>query len=1265
MSYLQRLAHRIARTRTTLAAASIAATACSQGDRADFLSPFPNPTKSVLASIQIEPKITSAPVGTLVQFTARGLSASGEHVPATFVWSADGGAITPSGLYQGAAAGPFRVIARSLHNPDVADSAVIAVWQSPTDPVGLVVQPDSVEIEVGDTLAFSASLGLANGILAAGATVNWSTDGGQISNSGWYTSGSVGSYQVVASTVNGLRGTATVTVRQRRSRMTGLTVTPETMRLSPGQGTRFDARCRWKEGRSGSCDVSWRATIGTITPAGEFTAGSTEGNGIVVAQALGADLADTAAVTIASDAPVLVRLAVNPQPVSMPARASVQFGVVGTWSNGSSSTPVVSWSATGGTITSGGYYTAGSTAGSYRVVAVTQDGSKADTVSVTVSPPPAPTLTAVGISPRTFALNTGGVQQLNVSATWSDGTTAAPLVTWSTSGGSVTPISPSGGSVTTGGLYTAGTSPGTYRVIAASSGRADTATVTVTSAAAVLQSLTVSPKPVSMATAGTTQFTATARWSDGSTALPAVTWTATGGAITSSGLYTAGATAGTYRVIATGGGKADTAAVTLATPIVTSFALVPASATVATGGSQLFQASVTWSDGITRPVSVTYSATGGTVSVGGLYSAGSVAGAFAVIAACGCGLADTATVTVTSSAGLPQPPGAPRFTLGGNVQITWPVGSGATSYRFTAGPFEGSWGGASGSTENTSASLGVVPPGTPIWACVRSVNGVGQSADEACNSITIPVLLTETLQSLQVSPDPVSLAVGLTQQFAVSSVWSNGSTELPPVSWSATGGTISATGLYTAGSSAGTFRVIASAGGKADTASVNLTSAVVTALSLTPSTVSLQPGGTQQFSAGATWSDGVYRAVTYSYTATGGVINSNGLYTAGTVAGTFAVIASCACGRADTAVVQVASGGAPTLSSLTVSPKPASIPAGSTQQFSAAALWSNGGSSLPALSWSATGGGITGAGLFTAGSTPGTYRVIVSGGGKADTAVVSVGAPAAPPDASLPNQPSGFATIQDYRFDAHPQSMVGPGTWGPSYRNRPDSEYRITSSGFSGAAPHGSSVGDMWYYEGFSGEGVEADAIGIEFTPVSKLYIAFWIQFSANWQGHGSGFDKIFHLWTAPGPNASNRVFFSAVNFRPSNDGTDATTVWPSSFAVNLQMPWGARNLIDLSRHPDFPQPPGMMGLRRGVWHRVEVLVEQNTGDNFDGTATAWVDGVQVSRYTDLRYTLSHEVKGFHYLEWAPTWGGYSPINVTRVGGMHMFMDRIYMSGRN
>ena len=118
----------------------------------------------------------------------------------------------------------------------------------------------------------------------------------------------------------------------------------------------------------------------------------------------------------------------------------------------------------------------------------------------------------------------------------------------------------------TSGLYTAGSTVGNYRVIARSSnGRADTSAVTVTSVTTTITAITLTPATVSLASGATSQFAVTATLSNGSTqANPAVTWRATRGTISTAGLYTAGSTAGSYRVIAAASnGRADTSAVTV------------------------------------------------------------------------------------------------------------------------------------------------------------------------------------------------------------------------------------------------------------------------------------------------------------------------------------------------------------------------------------------------------------------------------------------------------------------------------------------------------------------------------------------------------------------------------------------------------------------------------------------------------------------------------------------------------------------------------
>src|SRR6202041_2841118 len=109
------------------------------------------------------------------------------------------------------------------------------------------------------------------------------------------------------------------------------------------------------------------------------------------------------------------------------------------------------------------------------------------------------------------------------------------------------------GTVSSSGLYTAPTTPGTYSVTATSkANRSNSASATVTVAATPVVAVSISPVSASLPTGDTQQLTA---YIPG-TGDTAVTWSTTGGTVSTNGLYNAPATAGTYTVTATS--QADT-----------------------------------------------------------------------------------------------------------------------------------------------------------------------------------------------------------------------------------------------------------------------------------------------------------------------------------------------------------------------------------------------------------------------------------------------------------------------------------------------------------------------------------------------------------------------------------------------------------------------------------------------------------------------------------------------------------------------------------
>ena len=167
-----------------------------------------------------------------------------------------------------------------------------------------------------------------------------------------------------------------------------------------------------------------------------------------------------------------------------------------------------------------------------------------------------------------------------------------------------------------------------------------------------------------------------------------------------------------------------------------------------------------------------------------------------------------------------------------------------------------------------------------------------------------------TVQEVMVTPAGQTVQSGATLQFQARTVLSDGDTTIGTVTWSATGGTITSGGLYTAGGTAGAFRVAARAqNGVADTVTVNVavpsTDPTLVAVVLTPATATAPTGGTAQFSAVGRLSNGGNQTVGITWTATGGLVSGSGLYTAGVVVGTFHVFATGPGGLADTSTVTV------------------------------------------------------------------------------------------------------------------------------------------------------------------------------------------------------------------------------------------------------------------------------------------------------------------------------------------------------------------------
>ncbi len=364
----------------------------------------------------------------------------------------------------------------------------------------------------------------------------------------------------------------------------------------------------------------------------------------------------------------------------------------------------------------------------------------------------------------------------------------------------------------------------------------------------VLTSITVTPTPFTMNISTTKQFTAVAKDQFGNAMVPqpTFTWTATGGTVNSTGLYSAGTSAGTFAVTASSGAISGSAAVTLQIPLVlTSITVTPTPFTMNTSTTKQFTAVAKdqFGNAMVPQPTFTWTATGGTVNSTGLYSAGTSAGTFAV----------------TASSGV----------ISGSAVVT----------------------------------------------------------------LQIPLVFT----SIVVTPTPFTMNISTSKQFTAvaKDQFGNAMVPQPTFTWTATGGTVSATGLYSAGASAGTFAVKATSGAINGSAAITLQNPpVLTTIIVTPSTATLAPGATRQFTAIANDQFGVALVPqpAFIWTTTTGAISVSGLFT--TPASGAATVTASSGGKSGTASVVVAKSptidSPPTIPGTVTSGEPITITTGAT-----------------------------------------------------------------------------------------------------------------------------------------------------------------------------------------------------------------------------------------------------------------------------------------------------------------------------------------------
>jgi hypothetical protein len=292
------------------------------------------------------------------------------------------------------------------------------------------------------------------------------------------------------------------------------------------------------------------------------------------------------------------------------------------------------------------------------------------------------------------------------------------------------------------------------------------------------------------------------------------------------------------------------------------------------------------------------------------------------------------------------------------------------------------------------------------------------SAPSAPASPTAPI-------GFRVLPSAVTLEVDQSLRFRGELGTSRAGLRMPPMRWEATGGTITSDGTFSA-RRPGTYRVIGrSRIHRPDTSVVVVVrrQPKVKDVRVTPRTPEVVVGRQRTFTAVGRLPDGTNTAIRVNWSATGGEISQAGIYEAGDSAGTYEVIArSLRGGHADTIKVQVRKKPKEAVATrIVLRPSTVTLAPSSSLQFVAFGRTESGDSVAVDVTFGATGGTINETGLYTAGQTPGTFRVTATADELADTSAVTLAATSGgdtpePSPSPAPQTPSGGTTLSGIPF---------------------------------------------------------------------------------------------------------------------------------------------------------------------------------------------------------------------------------------------------------
>ena len=635
-------------------------------------------TDAVITSIQVTPPQVSLAKGQTQQLTATASYSdrTSSDISSHVAWkSADNNtaAVTTDGVLTGVATGTTTVEA----SQDGIISNTVKVKVTDAVITAIQVTPSQVSLAKGLTQQLTATATYSDRTSSdISSHVTWKpADPSVVSLSpdGVLTAAAIGSTTVKA-TKDGI-SSSPVKVEVVDAIISSIQVTPPQVSLAKGQTQQLTATATYSDRTSSdiSSHVTWKPadpSVVTLSPDGILTAVATGSTTVQASQ----DGISSNTVKIEVTDAIVTSIQVTPAKVSLVKGETQRLLATAIYSDSTTAdlTSHVAWiSADPNTVTVSpeGIVTAVATGST--TVEATQDGVSSNSVDVEVADA---VIASIQVTPPQISLAKGQTQQLMAIATYTDSTSAdvTSRVTWILTEPNTATVSPDG-------VLTA-VEPGSTTVQATQDGvNSNTVKIKVTDA--VVSSIQVSPLQVLLPIGETQQLTATATYSNGTTAdiTNSVAWASTDPGITTvspEGVLTGVAIGSTAVNASQGGITSNTVNIKVTDVVISSIQVTPTQVSLAKGETQQLTATATFSDSTTA--NITHSATWisahpstATVSVDGILT-GVATGSTSVSASQKYISSNVVAVEVTDAAlsSIQVTPSQVSLAKGGTKQLT-------------------------------------------------------------------------------------------------------------------------------------------------------------------------------------------------------------------------------------------------------------------------------------------------------------------------------------------------------------------------------------------------------------------------------------------------------------------------------------------------------------------------------------------------------------------------------------------------------------------